>query len=170
MEVLFMPSFWNNVVYALKIVGPLIGVLRLVNGERKPTMGYIYEAMDRAKEAIARSFGGNENDEVTNGLYTCIERLVPDVETRCAIDLELSKYKKVEGLFGSPMGVRMREKKSLEEDNLTWNAITTAAGVEEPGKWRAGEELVICPIELLKEYKGSQRALNSMTNKMSMGV
>lgn len=54
---LMMPSFWNNIVYALKIAGPLVKVLRLVDSERKPPMGYIYEAMDRAKEAIAQSFG-----------------------------------------------------------------------------------------------------------------
>ncbi|KAK2647966.1 hypothetical protein Ddye_015455 [Dipteronia dyeriana] len=61
MEVLLMPLFWNNVVFALKIVSPLVGVLQLVDGERKPAMGYIYEVMDKAKESIARSFGGNES-------------------------------------------------------------------------------------------------------------
>ena len=55
-----MPSFWNNVVFALKVAGPLVRVLRLVDGEKKPAMGYIYEAMDRAKEAIANSFNGDE--------------------------------------------------------------------------------------------------------------
>ena len=30
---------------------PLVRVLRLVDGD-KPTMGYLYEAMDRAKETI----------------------------------------------------------------------------------------------------------------------
>ncbi|XP_052187694.1 uncharacterized protein LOC127798276 [Diospyros lotus] len=59
-EVILMPSFWNNVVFALKVAGPLVRVLRLVDGEKKPAMGYIYEAMDRAKEAIANSFNGDE--------------------------------------------------------------------------------------------------------------
>ncbi|XP_059632352.1 uncharacterized protein LOC132274986 [Cornus florida] len=52
-----MPSFWNNIVFSLKVSGPLIPVLRLVDGEKKPPMGYIYAAMDRAKKAIAKSFG-----------------------------------------------------------------------------------------------------------------
>ncbi|KAL0452979.1 UNVERIFIED_CONTAM: hypothetical protein Slati_1276000 [Sesamum latifolium] len=39
---------------------PLVKVLRLVDGEKKPPMGYIYEAMDRAKEAIAASFSNVE--------------------------------------------------------------------------------------------------------------
>ncbi|XP_059645586.1 uncharacterized protein LOC132287100 [Cornus florida] len=33
-----MPSFWNNIVFSLKVSGPLIPVLRLVDGERKPPM------------------------------------------------------------------------------------------------------------------------------------
>ncbi|XP_024990652.1 uncharacterized protein LOC112524943 [Cynara cardunculus var. scolymus] len=53
--------FWRNIVYALKLTGPLVSVLRLVDGERKPTMGYIYEAMDKAKEAIAKSFPNQED-------------------------------------------------------------------------------------------------------------
>lgn len=54
-----MASFWNTIVYALKVAGPLVKVLRLVDTERKPPMGYVYESMDRAKEAIAKSFGEN---------------------------------------------------------------------------------------------------------------
>ena len=56
---MLMPSFWNSVVYALKVSGPLLSVLRLVDGEKKPPY-YIYEAMDRAKEAFASAFGGKE--------------------------------------------------------------------------------------------------------------
>ena len=51
-DVVLMPSFWNDVVYALKAIGPLVSVLRLVDNEKKPTMGFIYEAMDRARRSI----------------------------------------------------------------------------------------------------------------------
>ncbi|KAK9070497.1 hypothetical protein SSX86_010899 [Deinandra increscens subsp. villosa] len=57
---ILFPAFWNNVNVAVKVGGPLLGVLRLVDGERKPPMGYIYEAMDRAKEMIAASFKNKE--------------------------------------------------------------------------------------------------------------
>ncbi|KAL5165178.1 Cell division cycle protein 48 [Glycine soja] len=60
-KVVLMPSFWNSVVYTLKVMAPLVKVLRLVDGERKPTMGYIYEAMDKAKETIIKSFNNNES-------------------------------------------------------------------------------------------------------------
>ncbi|XP_028098858.1 uncharacterized protein LOC114298487 [Camellia sinensis] len=40
-----------------KVLGPLVKVLRLVDTEKKPPMGYIYyEATDRAKECIASLF------------------------------------------------------------------------------------------------------------------
>uniref|UniRef100_A0A6N2MN08 DUF659 domain-containing protein n=1 Tax=Salix viminalis TaxID=40686 RepID=A0A6N2MN08_SALVM len=35
-----------------KVGEPLVRVLRLADSEEKPSMGYLYEAMDKAKEAI----------------------------------------------------------------------------------------------------------------------
>ncbi|XP_030955048.1 uncharacterized protein LOC115977364 [Quercus lobata] len=59
-QTILMATFWNTVVYSLKVSGPIVRVLRLVDGEKRPAMGYIYEAMDRAKEAIEKSFNGRE--------------------------------------------------------------------------------------------------------------
>ncbi|WOL18461.1 hypothetical protein Cni_G27257 [Canna indica] len=59
-ETVLMPSFWNNTVYILKAMGPLVRVLRLVDNERKPAKGYLYEAKDRAKDAITSAFNGRE--------------------------------------------------------------------------------------------------------------
>ncbi|XLR65570.1 hypothetical protein S83_016242 [Arachis hypogaea] len=41
-KIVIRPSFWNHVKYTLKIMGPLVRVLQLVDGEKKPPMGYIY--------------------------------------------------------------------------------------------------------------------------------
>ncbi|KAJ9552901.1 hypothetical protein OSB04_016946 [Centaurea solstitialis] len=70
-----MPTFWSSIVWILKMTGPLVKVLRLVDGEKKPAMGYIYEAMDRAKEAIAKSFNNIEdkNGEGIFGMDLCIQ-------------------------------------------------------------------------------------------------
>jgi hypothetical protein len=48
--------FWKAIKYYLKASGPLVKVLKLVDGDVKPAMGYIYEAMDRDKEKIAANF------------------------------------------------------------------------------------------------------------------
>jgi len=60
-KIVLMPSFWNQVVFTLKVMAPLVHVLRLVDGERKATMGYIYEAMEKAKEKIVKSFNKDES-------------------------------------------------------------------------------------------------------------
>ena len=55
-------SYWKNILYYLKLTSPLVKVLRMVDGDKKPPMGYIYEAMDRAKEVIAQSFSNKEEN------------------------------------------------------------------------------------------------------------
>ena len=55
-------DFWKLVKYCLKCVWPLVKVLRLVDGDVKPAMGYIYEAIDRAKEQIRDNFNGKESN------------------------------------------------------------------------------------------------------------
>ncbi|CAH1442566.1 unnamed protein product [Lactuca virosa] len=143
-------SFWRNVLYALKLTSPLVKVLRLVDGEKYPAMGYIYEAMDRAKEVIHDSFSNADDykttfqiidqrwecqlhkplhaaghflnsgifykdivgvacEEVEQGLYGCIMRLVPDQEVQDNISAELDKYRNAEGLCGHPMAIRHRK-------------------------------------------------------------
>ena len=75
-KTVLMPSFWKNVLYILKVMAPLVRVLRLVDSERKPAMGYIYEAMDKAKEAIMKSFKNNESKykevfEIIDNRWNC---------------------------------------------------------------------------------------------------
>ncbi|XP_075475716.1 uncharacterized protein LOC142510171 [Primulina tabacum] len=153
-EVILMSSFWKTTVFALKVGGPLLKVLRLVDGEKRSPMGYIYEAMDIAKEAIAESFNNNEDkyrgifeiidkrwnvqmhhplhaagyflnpeffysnrdiendEEVLEGLYKCIVRLVRGEDLQDKITNQLDKYKKTEGLFGLRMSIRQRASKS----------------------------------------------------------
>lgn len=54
-----MPSFWHNVTYILKVTCSLLMVLRVADSETRPPLGFIYEAMDRAKETILKSFDNN---------------------------------------------------------------------------------------------------------------
>ncbi|XP_042469988.1 uncharacterized protein LOC122052508 [Zingiber officinale] len=153
-DIVFMPSFWNNVTYTLKVMCPLVMVLCIANNETRPVMGYIYEAMDRAKETILKPFDNNrekcknvldiidsrwdhqlhhplhaagyylnpyfyyhnpkvETDtEVTNGLFACIQRLIPSPELRDKIIIEeLPVYKNSELLFGNEFAIRAMNNK-----------------------------------------------------------
>ncbi|XP_059629981.1 uncharacterized protein LOC132272936 [Cornus florida] len=110
--------------------------------------------MERAKEAIAKAFGENEekykdifkiidtrwniqlhrplhaaghflnpeyfysnpnieqDEEVMDGLYQCIERLVPTTKVQDKISLESSRYIKADGLFGSSIAIRQRKSRT----------------------------------------------------------
>ncbi|BAT89722.1 hypothetical protein VIGAN_06075600 [Vigna angularis var. angularis] len=48
--------FWKNVSTCLKVVAHVMVVLRLVDSDVKPAMGFIYEEMDCAKEKIRSNF------------------------------------------------------------------------------------------------------------------
>ena len=50
-KMVYFETFWRGVEEACSVSEPIVKVLRLVDGE-KPAMAYLYDAMDRAKEAI----------------------------------------------------------------------------------------------------------------------
>lgn len=52
-------DFWKNLIICLKGAFPLLKVLRMVDSDEKAAMGYIYEAMDQAKEEIQTSYNNN---------------------------------------------------------------------------------------------------------------
>ncbi|XP_020265549.1 uncharacterized protein LOC109841094 [Asparagus officinalis] len=162
-----MTNFWNNVVRVLKLTGPLVRVLKLVDNERKPTMEFIYEAMDRAKEAIAKAFGDDASKysevfemidkrwnvqlhhplhaagfylnpiffyahpniqadkEIMKGLWEVIQKLVPE-QDQDKISQELTLYKEAQDLFGMPIAIRNREKKSPAD---WWDSYGAAAPI-----------------------------------------
>ncbi|GFS36181.1 hAT dimerization domain-containing protein [Actinidia rufa] len=80
----FLEAKRPNLYWTHHIAGPLIRVLRLVDTEKKSPMGYIYEAMDRAKETgyflNPEFFYANPNvaqdDEIMTGMYSCISKLL----------------------------------------------------------------------------------------------
>jgi len=49
--------FWHDVTICIKAAYPLIKVLQLVDSDEKPAIGFIYKAMDQAKEKIQMNFG-----------------------------------------------------------------------------------------------------------------
>jgi hypothetical protein len=130
-------TFWESATKVLKICEPIIDMLRMVDSDT-PSMGFVYEGMDRCKEAIANSFNNLENEymeiweviderwkmlhsplhattcyldsrlfgiergndaEVMSGLYTTIERFIPDLEESWRLREKLRAYKSEEGIF-----------------------------------------------------------------------
>jgi hypothetical protein len=58
-QIVLNNSFWENADKVLKMCNPIVNVLRMVDGD-KPSIGFIYEGMDRCKEAIATAFDNVE--------------------------------------------------------------------------------------------------------------
>ncbi|RVW72086.1 hypothetical protein CK203_054783 [Vitis vinifera] len=67
-----LPNIKRTLERAILLNSPLVHVLRLVDGEKKAPMGYIYEAMNRAKDTIVRSF--NENEEKYKEIFNIIDK------------------------------------------------------------------------------------------------
>eukprot|EP00253_Pinus_taeda_P002491 PITA_02491 len=108
-------SFWAGVEEVCAISEPLVKVLRLVDGE-KPVMGYLYEAMDRAKEAICAYYAdkgdeGLEKQQVMDGFFTCVERMVSSEQEREEISKEMEVYRMGGGTFGFNMAIKNRTTK-----------------------------------------------------------
>ncbi|KAF7808217.1 uncharacterized protein G2W53_034960 [Senna tora] len=53
-------KFWNDCLIVVKIVAPIVHLLRIVDADEKPSMGYVYEGMHRAKKAIKEMFKGKK--------------------------------------------------------------------------------------------------------------
>ncbi|RVW36052.1 hypothetical protein CK203_117295 [Vitis vinifera] len=122
-NIVLMPSFWNTIVFCLKVSGPLVRVLRLVDGEKKAPMGYIYEAMNRAKDTIVRSFNGNE--EKYKEIFNIIDkRLTRDPAKQEKVVAEVSLFTNAQGLFGNELAVRTRK---LEHQVTEWWAAYGAS-------------------------------------------
>ncbi|KAJ0779731.1 putative HAT dimerization domain, ribonuclease H-like superfamily [Helianthus annuus] len=141
-------AFWTNVTFTLKVMGPIVRVLRLVDNEKKPAMGYLYEGMERAKITIAKALGENSVDyqvvsaiidkrwdcqlhhplhaagyyfnpefycyrpeieqdqEVTDGMIKCVQRLVPSKDKQDLIMKEMVKWVNQEGRFALDIAKR----------------------------------------------------------------
>ena len=56
-NIIFNDEYWKEITIITGIFGPLVKVLRMVDSDDKAEMRFLYEAMDRAKEAIKKNVG-----------------------------------------------------------------------------------------------------------------
>ncbi|KAG5251778.1 SCAN domain-containing protein [Salix suchowensis] len=128
-------NFWHDVSECIKAAFPLIKVLRLVDSDEIPAMGFIYKAMQEAKEKIKVNFGNvqkrplhafaywlnphyhyitdyKQDKNIKYGMYDCLTRMVPDEVERDKIDLQLNIFSEAKGLFGIEAAKKARDKKT----------------------------------------------------------
>ncbi|GKE28674.1 zinc finger, CCHC-type containing protein, partial [Tanacetum coccineum] len=66
-------EFWDNIYLACQVLAPLVDLVRLVDTEEKPCMGYIYDAMTRAKDQISKNLKGGQNERLVSRVWSMIQ-------------------------------------------------------------------------------------------------
>ena len=66
-------KFWNYCFIIVKLMAPLVHLLRIVDGDKRPSMGYVYEGMYRARLGIKKLFNHNKRlyKHYTNIIKQC---------------------------------------------------------------------------------------------------
>ncbi|XP_042980054.1 uncharacterized protein LOC122310240 [Carya illinoinensis] len=113
-------EFWAQYQFIVKISEPLVRALRRVDGDEKLAMGYLYDAMERAKENIKARCNNKVSvfspftiiidsrwDKQLHSLLLAIE-LDPDDQDKIIAELDL--YNNAVGEFGHALAIRQRDK------------------------------------------------------------
>ena len=56
LKIILDNQFWNDCHIIVHIVSPLVRLLRIVDYEKKPAIGYVYVGMYRAIDGIKKNF------------------------------------------------------------------------------------------------------------------
>ena len=72
-RILAKQEFWDNIFLACQIFAPLVDVVRLVDTEEKPCMGYIYDAMERAKDQIKKNLTNTPHERLIMKVWSMIQ-------------------------------------------------------------------------------------------------
>ncbi|XP_042466040.1 uncharacterized protein LOC122048551 [Zingiber officinale] len=59
-QIVLDEKFWNNCLITVRIMGPLIRLLRVCDTDERPSLGYVYEGMYRAINGIKKLFKNKE--------------------------------------------------------------------------------------------------------------
>ncbi|XP_039790481.1 uncharacterized protein LOC120656456 [Panicum virgatum] len=84
---LVKPNFSNDVALCLRVFEPLVKVLRMVDGDIKPSMAFIYGEIKKAKKDTMVALG---NVDKSGTIYNSIIGLI-DVKTKDRLDCPLHK-------------------------------------------------------------------------------
>ncbi|RVW44197.1 hypothetical protein CK203_089456 [Vitis vinifera] len=103
-----------------EVSGPLVRVLCLVDGENKASMGYIYEAMNRVKDAIVGSLNGNEDK------YKEIFKIIDK-----RWEIQLHRFLHVEEMEDGDSHGGAQDDFVFDDNNLTWGDVAKAIGAKE---------------------------------------
>uniref|UniRef100_A0A6N2KY54 HAT C-terminal dimerisation domain-containing protein n=1 Tax=Salix viminalis TaxID=40686 RepID=A0A6N2KY54_SALVM len=104
-------DFLPRCEHIVKVSEPLVRVL-IADNEEKPSMGYLYETMDKAKEEIKTRLKNrvSQYGPYIRAIDARWDKFVPDCDIQDIISGQLEEYKKATGDFGMPLAIRQRER------------------------------------------------------------
>ncbi|KAJ1287784.1 hypothetical protein BS78_02G037200 [Paspalum vaginatum] len=86
------PTFWGGVALCLRVFEPLVKVLRMVDGDVKPSMAFLYGDILKAKNEILTGLG-NVDKAATQNLYESIIEIIDSkMIGRLDTPLQLAAY------------------------------------------------------------------------------
>ncbi|KAL4306301.1 hypothetical protein AHAS_Ahas16G0164600 [Arachis hypogaea] len=103
-------KFWSQCTDIVKLTSPLVHVLRIVDSEDRPAMGYLYQAIYKAREEMVRRFQKRKkHKETISGLLDVIEKYAyDDPVLNSKLTSEKRIFKNAEKDFGRPSAIRER--------------------------------------------------------------
>ncbi|XP_019430195.1 PREDICTED: uncharacterized protein LOC109337636, partial [Lupinus angustifolius] len=120
-------NFWKQCADIVKLIEPVVRVLRILDSEDKPAMGFLYQAIFKARHEMERRFQRNKTKVkpyldimdnqfekhkfTTSGLLDVIEKYAygdPDLLDKLTSEMRI--YKNAELDFGRPAAIRERSK------------------------------------------------------------
>ncbi|XP_039688054.1 uncharacterized protein [Medicago truncatula] len=104
-------NFWTACADIVKLTEPLVRVLRLVDSEDKPAMGFLYRNMYKAREEMVKRFSleFEKHKSTTSGLIDVIEKYARNNhELRAKLNIETSIFRNSEGDFGRKSAIEAR--------------------------------------------------------------
>ncbi|XP_050895427.1 uncharacterized protein LOC127102053 [Lathyrus oleraceus] len=123
-KIVMSRDFLSKANDILKVFEPIVKVLRLVDGDEKPTMGFIYEAIDRAKQAIQQNSRyflnsqlqyGIEHGKVVyketfNGTTNVIMKIERNMDDQIKALNQLTLFREKSETFGTPLAQKFWSK------------------------------------------------------------
>ncbi|KAI5383807.1 hypothetical protein KIW84_070963 [Lathyrus oleraceus] len=145
-KIVISRDFWSKANDILKVFEPIVKVLRLVGGDEKPTMGFIYEAIDRSKQAIQQNsrYHSKYNDiiekrwkfmhsdlhsaETFNGTTNVIMKIKRNMDDQIKVLHQLTLFREKSETFGTPLAQKSWSKMDADDENVDDNSETNESG------------------------------------------
>ena len=89
---LVKPNFWAGVALCLRVFEPLVKVLRMVDGDVKPSMAFLYGDILKAKKEIMVGLGNIDKARTLNLYNSIIEIIDEKMKGRLDSPLHLAAY------------------------------------------------------------------------------